>query len=361
MEKTIHYGFGKDYLSNWSITEALREVYQNFLDYGEYTEDIRHLGGIDKVSVSNAWQPESLDFLRIGNSKKNNVNAIGKHGEGLKMAFLILLREGYKSSIITQKYEIWPDTYVDSEIGECFCLRYEEHGLDPSNVMFTITFECDQSEFESFKANIITADDVIFDDNYFGQIVNKQAGMIYSGGLFVTKAEGIGKAYNIRPHHLPLDRDRSVPRSFDLSYAASKINQSQGKITTKDLSFSDALYIDSVPEVTKKKLKAVQVGNSIKYTYKDEKGKSQILTNSNLEATLHKDSFFQRAINKIKKLIAKDQGLYDLLSDFNDKHKVYLSAEGKQALEVIMTKAAKEFKIPAKKASKQKEKEDLPF
>ena len=33
----INYGFGKEYLPNWGIKEALREVYQNYLDYGDYT------------------------------------------------------------------------------------------------------------------------------------------------------------------------------------------------------------------------------------------------------------------------------------------------------------------------------------
>src|SRR6185503_8485894 len=109
----IHYGFGKDYLPKWGLQQALREIYQNFLDYGDYEEEIQY---VDEdvthdtqrliITIKNGWNPESLDYLRIGNSNKGgNTNAIGKHGEGLKMAFLILLREGMYSCILTDKYE----------------------------------------------------------------------------------------------------------------------------------------------------------------------------------------------------------------------------------------------------------------
>lgn len=359
MVKTIHYGFGKDYLQNWGVKEALREIYQNFLDYGEYEENIKHLGGLDVISISNAWQPDNLDFLRIGNSKKNNVNAIGKHGEGVKMAFLILLREGYKTSILTKQFEIWPETYLDDQIGECFCLRYEEHGLDPSSVKFTITLECEQTIFEAFKANVITADDVIFDDNYYGQLVNKPEGNIYSGGLFVANVKGIKKAYNIRPAHLPLDRDRSVPQSYDLTWATSNILQKQGKLQVKDLGTTDTLFIDRLPEPVMRKIKPVQVGNSVKFTYKDESGQSQVINNARLEETFSNESFFQRAINRIKKAITKDQGLYDMLADFNSTYHMYLPSQGQKMLGMIIDKATKDYKIPVKK--RIKEKEDLPF
>ena len=35
-EGIIYYGIGLEYLSNWTINHALREIYQNFLDYGDY-------------------------------------------------------------------------------------------------------------------------------------------------------------------------------------------------------------------------------------------------------------------------------------------------------------------------------------
>ena len=36
MKDIIKYGIGFDYLPKWGIKEALREIYQNFNDYGAF-------------------------------------------------------------------------------------------------------------------------------------------------------------------------------------------------------------------------------------------------------------------------------------------------------------------------------------
>ena len=94
MEKQIiHYGIGKDYLPNWGLPQALREIYQNFIDYGEYDAKSVKYGENVVVTITNDYKPETLEFLRIGMSNKGgNINAIGKHGEGLKMALLVMAR-----------------------------------------------------------------------------------------------------------------------------------------------------------------------------------------------------------------------------------------------------------------------------
>ncbi|WP_183567429.1 hypothetical protein [Mucilaginibacter sp. SP1R1] len=318
---TIHYGFGKDYLPQWSIKEALREIYQNFLDYGDYEVNDSPIGDSEKliISVQNGWDPESLDFLRIGNSQKNKANAVGKHGEGMKMAFLILLREGLKSSILTPRYEVWPDFYIDQEIGECFCLKYTIHD-EPMPTPYTLTFECDRAVHNEFLHSIIKPEDVIFDDKYWGQIVEKPAGNIYSGGLFVTAAKNISKAYNINPQYLPLDRDRSVPRSFDLNYASSKINEAQGKYTVDDLSMSDTSFITQIPDSIKETVEPVLVGNSIEFKHTDALGQDKIISNPSVKEQLIGDSFFASAIKRLKHFVAKQLGLYDMLVEFRDKH-----------------------------------------
>lgn len=318
MENKIYYGFGKEYLKDWGIKEALREIYQNFIDYGIYSEESFEENDISYVSISNEWKPESLDFLRIGNSKKNNINAIGKHGEGLKMALLILKRMGYESKIITPKFIIQPEFYNDKEIGECFCLSYQEHEYE--NKFFTIEFSCLTSEYNLFKENLILKSDIIFSDNYYGEIVSKEKGNIYSGGLLVCHLENITKSYNISPAHLPLDRDRKVPQSFDVSWATSKINDKYGKWETKDLHHSDTHYIDKIPEEIVKQFKPIRVGNDIQFIYKDENGKDKVIGNQNINQLLKKESLFASAIKKIKMFIAKQLGLYDLLIEFKSKH-----------------------------------------
>lgn len=329
---TIHYGFGKDYLPNWGMAQALREIYQNFLDYGNYNESVVEDGDNVLVEVDNDWLPESLDFLRIGKSGKRNSDSIGKHGEGLKMAFLILKREGYDSFIYAGKYTVEPSFYIDSEIGECFCLNYNMPEIQYNG--FKIVFSIKKDLFNQFKENVIKKEDVLF-SNFYGDVVDKPIGNIYSGGLFVTKCENMSNAYNINPSFLPLDRDRSVPRSFDVSYYSSKINSDyEQKITLSTLSCSDAVYIDKVPDSVKQQITPKPIGNTIEFTYKGEDGEDVVISNESVKEILKKDSFFSAAIKKIKHFMAKQLGLYDLLIEFKEKH-VY-SAEAAADFDLIL-------------------------
>lgn len=341
-QKLIHYGFGKDYLSNWGLPQAFREIYQNFLDYGDFENHITQLeNGICSVKVINGWQPESLEFLRIGRSEKNGREAVGKHGEGLKMAFLILLREGLTSQILTPKYVVYPKFYQEKEIGDCFCLAYEEHGMD--NVQFEISFTCNHEQFMAFRNDIISDEDIIFTHEYYGSIVEKPKGNIYSGGLFVKNVSNLQYAYDIKPSHLPLDRDRSMPATFDINWACSKIKNDYGKFTAVDLTHSDSAYIDHIPEEVKKEIKPVKVGNNVEFTYKDSAGTTQVISNDHVKEKLRGDGFFASIISKIKKAIAKQLGLYDMLVEFQNKH--IHSSQAREDFSLILEKVGKKESV----------------
>jgi len=320
MNSKIYYGFGLDYLKDWGIEQALREIYQNFFDYGKFKEVIKCNNKKPKsviVTLTNDWQPDNLDFLRIGNSRKKE-GSIGKHGEGIKMAFMILLRNGFSSRIITNKSVVIPSTYSDVEIGECFCFEY--FSIDSKSNNFIVKFEIDAKVFKSFRDNIITAKDIEYTDSYYGDIVNKTKGAIYSGGLFVAQLSNLSRAYNIRPEYLQLDRDRSVPRSFDVNWAASKILESFDKWNFVDETYDDTQFISKVPDHIKKEVKPIIVGSSVEFVRKDEKGEDVVITNSNIKEVLKKDNFFQSAIKKLKHFVAKQLGLYDMLIEFKEKH-----------------------------------------
>jgi len=344
MTNTIHYGIGREYLSNWGLQQALREIYQNFLDYGDYEENVVQLDEhMVRVSVSNDWVPESLDFLRIGNSKKHNPDAIGKHGEGVKMAFLILERLGLKSQIQTQKYNIEPAFNNDPEIGECFCLNYTSDVVRDDVPKFTVIFECPRVDFDTFKNNVIVVGDILFSHDY-GDIVDKEPGTIFSGGLFVTKVKNMSKAYNIKPHYLPLDRDRCAPASFDLNYHSSKINEYHGKITAEELAHSDTMYTSKVPDDVKEQIVPKMVGNSVEFVVKGKNGaEDKVIKNEYLKDALKKDSFFEKAIKKLRMYVAKKLGLYDLLIEFQKKH--VHTTDARADFELILARVEKTEKV----------------
>lgn len=315
---TIHYGFGGEYLPKWDVKEALREIYQNFIDYGDYEEYAIMSNGTATVKLTNGWAPSSLEYLRIGNSQKDNPNAIGHHGEGLKMAFLILLRQGFNSMIFTNKYAVYPAWYSDNEIGDCFCFNYEIHDMYESP--YTLDFECSEVDYLAFKENLIKPEDIIYSHWDYGDLVNKPIGNIYSGGLFVANLTGIGRSYNIKPQYLPLDRDRCVPQSFDVNYRTSRILEASEVMTVKDLSYDDTTYITKLPDYMYGRVKPRKVGNAIAFTIKDESGKDQVISNSNIKEHLQSHNLFQKAIQRLKKMLVKQLGIYEILVNFRDKH-----------------------------------------
>jgi hypothetical protein len=334
---TIHYGFGKEYLPKWGIREALREIYQNFIDYGDYTEEYSIVSDMVCVKLTNGWTPTSLEYLRIGNTGKENGNAIGHHGEGLKMAFLILMRSGFTSMIFTNRYAVYPEWYHDAEIGDCFCFNYEVHDFHESP--YTLEFECLAADWLAFKDNLIAPEDIIYTHHEYGELLSKEPGNIYSGGLFVANLKGISRSYNIKPHYMPLDRDRCVPQAFNVEYYSAKILEASEVLNVKDLGYSDTRYISKLPARMYDDVKPRKVGNNIEFTIKDEAGKDQIISNSNLKDHLKSHSLFQKAIARIKKMMAKHLGVYDLLVAFRDKH--IHGADALSDFNVILSKIEK--------------------
>jgi hypothetical protein len=318
IRKVIHYGFGLDYLKDWGLEQALREIYQNFIDYGKYKEKVKKVRDNNvMVTLSNDWKPANLDFLRIGNSRKKE-GSIGKHGEGMKMAFMIFQRNNLYSQIVTHQSVAIPSSYYDEEIGECFSFEYFDINSRSQN--FIIQFVIDKDVFYKFRNNIITEKDVEFTNKYYGDIVAKPKGSVYSGGLFVALLPNLSRAYNIRPEHLQLDRDRSVPRSIDVNWAASKILDSYEKWNFVDETYDDTQFISTVPEHIKHEVKPVIVGSSVEFVRKNDVGEEVVITNSNIKEVLKRDNFFQSAIKKLKQFVAKKLGLYDMLIEFREKH-----------------------------------------
>lgn len=340
-EGLLTYGFGLDYLEHWEIQHGLREIFQNYLDYGHYdiqTAEERNTGNII-VSISNTYRPDDFEFLRIGNSgKRNDVSTIGKYGEGLKMAFLVFKREGLKIKLRTQQYEFTPVTYFN-ELGECFGIKYKKHTITTKD--FTVVFTLPKSYYEVFIKNIITSKDIIYKDEYYGEIVTKPKGNIYVGRLFVTNMPNFSSAYNFNPARIDLDRDRAMPSSFDIKYAAAMLNNKYAKWKPSDIRYDDLEYVSQVSETTAAAFTPKIVGNTIQFTTPsiDVEGNKEdiIVTNDNLKNNLRRHPFFTNIINSLRKLVMKGLGLYDLLLEFERRH--YMSDEMSAEFKVILERA----------------------
>ena len=308
--KSVSYGINKEYLKDWTVKEAYREILQNFMDYGTFK--VEEIDGY--IVITNDFVPENLDFLSIGYSRKDS-GSIGKHGEGLKMAMMILARENLFVSVRAGNKYILP-TFKKGPIGEVFGISIRT--MEDSN-FFCLTFKPKEDTWNKYFGDSISEDDIIYENEYYGSIVNRDPGNIYSGGLFVTKAKNMSKAYDINPAQLSLDRDRKTPASFDLNWACSKINQEYGRLTLEELNLDDLKYVDKIPVEVKKQIKPRLVGNSIEATYR-HKGKDVVITNENVKAIVLKDNFFKHTIVRLKRYLLKGLGVIEMMEEFKNKH-----------------------------------------
>jgi len=343
MRETIQYGIGKDYLPDWGIKEALREIFQNYFDYGVYNAGERYISNNRiLITLENSYTPESYEFLQIGKSVKSG-NSIGKHGEGLKMAYMILLREGLFMQIRTQNKRIIAK-WNQSIVGETLALDI----IETKNTIekFSIEFTCPIDIYEEFIHNTIADGDIIYKDDYHGSIVDKPQGNLYSGRLFVCHLKNLKKAYDIPPNLLSLDRDRKVPQSWEVSYHTSNINTKQAEFDFVDQDYDDMQYT-RIPVDRYKDIKPIEVSGKIEYVAKiiDEETKevSEILiTNQEYKSQLKSSNFFDSAINKIKRFLTSALGIDELLLNFRKKY--CSSKEARQDFDIILEKL--NIKIP---------------
>lgn len=167
----IKFGISENYIPNWGVVQAIREIYQNFIDYGEFDVKIDKITeNHSSVRISNDYKPDNWEFLKIGFSKKKE-NSIGGHGEGMKLAGLVFLRNNKKFRIYTSIGRADASYYNDDNIGNCYGLDISPMETDK----FEVYFEADNRDIEIFKEGYIQKDDILH-TSYYGNIVNKKGG-----------------------------------------------------------------------------------------------------------------------------------------------------------------------------------------
>lgn len=327
MEKIIQYGFGLDYLKKWSIQHALREIFQNYLDYGKYellTTLEKNTGNII-VKISNTYEPTDLEFLRIGNSgKANDKTTIGQHGEGLKMAFLIFAREGLKIKLRTQKHIFEPTTYIN-ELGKCFGIKYKENTKEQKT--FDIIFTIPETYYNTFIKTIIKKEDILYECPTYGRIVAKPKGDVFVGGLFVCSNKNFSRAYDFNPQHIELDRDRAMPSSFEIKWTTGRLMENYGKFKANETQYDDMEYVSTISEKEIKKFKPAIINGQVEFSTNiitDKGEKKQIFVHqNNLKEKLRKSNIFEKVIMKLKMFIINKLGITEMLEKYKKDHPMY--------------------------------------
>lgn len=324
MEKQlINYFISENYISNWTIEDAFREIYQNFKDYGDYEIIKVNNETLTIVNINNSFDPTSTDLLIIGASDKSK-DKLGKYGEGLKMAALVLLRNGYDLSVYCNKFDANFKLIDNNPTSNIKTLGVEITNKIATDLTaeynFSVVFSCPINSFDLYTDDIIKPHDVIHLNEQYGSIVARRAGNIYVGDLFVCNLKGFNYAYNFMPSWIELDRDRKVPRDFQVKYYAGQIQNGfkEFDITGKS---NDVTYA-SVPSSAYDKFTPKIINNKIEFVTEivKEDGKETVIISDNFKEQLITTSYFTNLVNKLKGFLLNKLGVKEAALEFRNKY-----------------------------------------
>lgn len=207
-----------EYVPDWGVQEALRELFQNCIDHGDWSYNIRH----DSLELRSKDTSLSNATLLLGHSRKSD-GAIGKFGEGFKLAVLVLTRLGKKVTIDTAN-EVWRPKLIDSRTYKTKQLVFdtEKSKVIMTDLIFTIEglTEEELTELKNQNLHVNMVGSKL--DTKYGHVIHRP-GDIFVNGLFVAHMKDYKFGYNLKPEYLKLDRDRRMVRDFDLQWITSQI------------------------------------------------------------------------------------------------------------------------------------------
>lgn len=230
----IELTISPNYVPNWTIVDAVRELFQNALDQEKQCpgNDMEWSFEDGKLTVSNKKSVLTAQSLLLGQTTKaNDASTIGQFGEGYKIATLVLLRNDKQITFYNYgAKEIWRPRFVKSrrfgtDILTFFIEKAGSFWAAPPNADLSIEVSgITAEEFDEIvQSNLHIRDDFkIIESTQYGDAVDIP-GKVFVNGLFVCNYEPYHYGYNFKPGVLKLDRDRKMASDFDLRWLASKV------------------------------------------------------------------------------------------------------------------------------------------
>lgn len=261
-----------DYVSDWGITEAVREFFQNSID--EETRDssnkmfFNYDADAQTIRIGNKHSELDIKTLLFGvTTKKDDSNMIGNHGEGYKIASVVLLRLG--KTIVFYNYcrrEVWRPRLVNSKKYEG--LRVPTFFVDnaaiwekvPDHSLIIEICGITPDEYEEIReSNLHLQEGYEHKDTSYGSILgDAYTGKVFVGGLYICTEPRLDIGIDFKPRTVRLERDRSMVNSFDIQwYAARMVEELRDSETTKrSLDSFSGQYINSysVPETLRSEI-----------------------------------------------------------------------------------------------------------
>lgn len=371
MTSKFELSISTEYVPDWGLVEAFRELFQNALDNEimnpENKMSWKYNASKKEVIISNKTSRLETSSLLLGSGTKHDrTDTIGKHGEGYKIAFMVLLRNA--KTILVENYglnEIWEVKLVKSRkyrgqlVPTVFVNKEPIWKKKPSSDLTITVGNISEEEYtELVKKNLHLQNNVesITAEGYGSVLLNEnESGNIYVNGLFIANKDGFEYGYDFPPNVISLDRDRKLVDSFDIKWHASalwsKVSDTSGearKIATglvldksndtayiSSMSYSNTKLVNSVADkfYTDNGKDAVPVTSNIEYKAVEKEGTGKpVIVTSELAEVLRSNNIEEES-RAIKVVSVQEQ-----LRTFIDKIADKLSDEELEEINEIIDK-----------------------
>ena len=233
--KMMKTGISPEYVKNWDASKAIREIVQNYLDSRSEFECSGKIEWRDgRATVKDYGPGIAPRHLALGVSEKGD-GAIGKYGEGLKLALLVMAREDRNIEVWARGQIIRPIIEHDDAF-QTEVMSLEVSDMEPRHAAThtgtSIKFECSREELEAGKSHFMT---FLRKDTRFNWIerglVSEPGGLIFVNGAMVGTLKGLKYSYHLDERRTGNvgNRDREV---IDANKVAGHIRRIVGETTS---------------------------------------------------------------------------------------------------------------------------------
>ncbi|MDO4305794.1 MAG: hypothetical protein Q4C77_03090 [Eubacteriales bacterium] len=336
-----------DYVPSWGIVEAVREFFQNAIDEETRDSSNKMMLSYDEekemLTIGNKHSELDIKTLLFGNTTKNtDAEMIGNHGEGYKIATVVLLRNG--KNVVFYNYcrrEVWKPRLVKSRKYDGMLVptffvetsavweKVPEHSL-------LITIEgITQEEYEEIKAANLHLQEYTKDQTMYGDVLKdeRHMGKVFVGGLYICDEPRLEIGVDFKPCYVRLERDRSMVNSFDVQWYASRMVESanDAELTKKSLDSYSGYYINSYllsddlkNEIAEEFIneygaKAVPISNQEDMESMKKRGYKPVIVSKAKKDVILQSEYFADVEEENRRIREMQKPLYERFCEFAEK------------------------------------------
>lgn len=242
----------RDYCPDWTIGMALRELVANAIDTKQpwllnLDQEAKTLTIASKGAIP-------LSALRLGHSVKDS-SAIGRFGEGLKVAASVLTRNDIALNIY-QPETHWQFEFGQGELGENLQVVTRVSGRTGDSVETVCYFpdlDMLNDAYTELQGLLIDSDDaeeyLLFSCDAFQMFRQKaySQAALYVNGLLIKHSHELEFSYNFQPEFININRDRTHLDIYEVSKVI--VRQLENNFIHLSETFLDILYLSLEKDV----------------------------------------------------------------------------------------------------------------